>query len=354
VKAFRICSPSSSFFRHQSGGVTVEAALVFGFLVTVFMLFFDLARLFQNLIHLPLLTYNASVPLGKYAPEIAPEISEARVARLFADLTRNLEDAPVVTTSTDENGTVTMTIDAALKSNFQAIWGSLNLQMQVTAPQLAAATNNVPESAGPDPCGCEVGDGECSGSSGSECDTYESPAVTLPDSPPGSYGYDPQPTATPNPTATPDGGGGCFSGDTLITMADGSQRPIATIKRGDRVLSYDTRRKRQMSGRVRYAFKIRVAGDYYLLNGSIKVTGEHPFFADGRWVKVKDLKIGDSLMLVSGEKAVLFSMERVFEALPVYNMSVARYRDYYAAGILVHNKDSEDLPFDMGGSGDDP
>lgn len=161
------------------------------------------------------------------------------------------------------------------------------------------------------------------------------------------YGCDGQCQSTPpifpcgdsnNPPPGDSGGGfTCFAPGTPISLANGMQLPIEKLQVGDLVLSYDVDSGRQAAGRV-----IRtMSGEshsYFLLNDSIKVTAEHPFFVDGEWRPVKDLKPGDSLLTVTGNQIQLASKEEVREEIQIHNITVEGYHNYYAAGILVHNK----------------
>ncbi len=71
----------------------------------------------------------------------------------------------------------------------------------------------------------------------------------------------------------------CFLPGTEINMADGSKKNIEEIEVGDDVLSWDFEDEEFVSGEVVDNFK-RESDSYYVINGEIKVTGEHPF-----WVK---------------------------------------------------------------------
>jgi hypothetical protein len=70
----------------------------------------------------------------------------------------------------------------------------------------------------------------------------------------------------------------CFSGTTLVLMADGSTKIIKDIGIGEKVMGYDFAAGRFTSCEVvdNYA---TVQNDYYILNGGLKVTAGHPFYA---------------------------------------------------------------------------
>jgi hypothetical protein len=63
----------------------------------------------------------------------------------------------------------------------------------------------------------------------------------------------------------------------------------------------------------------------------------HPYYVEGEWIRVKDLKKGDKLLNKSGHTVPIKSLKRVEESLAVYNMEVEGQHNYFANDILVHN-----------------
>ena len=75
---------------------------------------------------------------------------------------------------------------------------------------------------------------------------------------------------------------------------------------------------------------------------TISNTEEHPYWVVGKgWVEAKDLKIGDQVLLASGEKAAIENgtKEKLETPVKVYNFEVADWHTYFVAdiGVLVHN-----------------
>ena len=79
-------------------------------------------------------------------------------------------------------------------------------------------------------------------------------------------------------------GGGCFIAGTMITMADGSLKPVEQVDIGDTV---------SVGGKVFATGKFLI-DNLYDYNG-IKVSGTHMVKEDGAWVRVEDSRIGRSL-----------------------------------------------------------
>jgi hypothetical protein len=81
-----------------------------------------------------------------------------------------------------------------------------------------------------------------------------------------------------------EGGGGCFIKGTLVTMADGSKKPIEKVDLGDIVAE---------GGKV-FAVGRFLNTELYDYKG-IKVSGSHMVNEDGTWMRVRDTKHGKSL-----------------------------------------------------------
>jgi len=156
----------------------------------------------------------------------------------------------------------------------------------------------------------------------------------------------PTPTLTPTATPTPTPTFFCFTGDTLISTAMGPV-PIDKLAAGDSVLSYDLASRSFVPGRVASVFSREVRGylSVHLGDGTtIRVTGEHPFYdaASGSYRAIKTFHPGESVSRVTPHGLAplqILSIERIDESVRVYNLHVDEDdHNYFAAGVLVHNK----------------
>ncbi|MEK6848255.1 MAG: polymorphic toxin-type HINT domain-containing protein, partial [Nanoarchaeota archaeon] len=138
-----------------------------------------------------------------------------------------------------------------------------------------------------------------------------------------------------------------FRGDTAIMLANGSEQEIARLKVGDEVLSYDLNNYEIKKGKVDKIFVRNVTRylnlTYVTEEGSyrnIYTTDEHPFYVNKKWVKAYALKKGDSLFTLGGTKVVILSVENIIEKneIPVYNVHIDSFENYFAENVLVHNK----------------
>ena len=72
----------------------------------------------------------------------------------------------------------------------------------------------------------------------------------------------------------------------------------------------------------------------------LQVTEEHPFLVNDSWIPAKELVVGDELLTIDGEKVRITEIEEVVseESFKVYNLHVGGWNDFFAGGVLVHNK----------------
>jgi hypothetical protein len=165
------------------------------------------------------------------------------------------------------------------------------------------------------------------------------------------YGYFCQETGDP----CVGGGPGCFLAGTMISTPDGN-RPIESLREGDAIwcVSDDGRK---VAGKVEATLR-HVSDGYCRLNGSTLVTGDHRFLvagmgrnvvaglgsenyethALGQWIPLKNLDVGQQLLRIDGTQETVETIDNVDRGVRVYNLEVSPYHNYFANGILVHNK----------------
>ena len=127
-------------------------------------------------------------------------------------------------------------------------------------------------------------------------------------------------------------------------ITDKGEKPIEEIQVGDKVLSQNVENGEKGYKEVKQLFVHEVDTLYHVQIKGITIsnTDEHPYWVVGKgWGEAKDLKIGDQVLLASGEKAAIENgtKEKLETPVKVYNFEVADWHTYFVAelGVLVHN-----------------
>jgi hypothetical protein len=91
------------------------------------------------------------------------------------------------------------------------------------------------------------------------------------------------------------------------------------------------------------------ADSFVRINGRLLATDNHPFYADGAWVRADSLQVGANLLLardVDATAGVALELEptRVSELtastgpVTTYNLEIDVHHSYFAGGFLVHDR----------------
>ena len=141
---------------------------------------------------------------------------------------------------------------------------------------------------------------------------------------------------------------GCVPAGTPVHMADGSQRSIETVERGDRILVWDEATNTLVPGAVeaRLTHAEKDVETLCLNAGGrdLHVTDNHPLrTADGCWKPAGELRPGDRILVrdpASGnlvEERIASVVQDTSAQRVVYNLKTT-HGNYLAADFLVHNK----------------
>jgi len=138
----------------------------------------------------------------------------------------------------------------------------------------------------------------------------------------------------------------CFVPDALVTMADGSTKPIQEVAVGDEVKGQNG------TNTVLENNVNRVQARLYSINSySHFVTDTHPFLTTEGWksfnpgvtndlhpdLNVTHLEVGDELVTESGTE-VLQRAAKIYKVTPIFNLNVDGDDTYIVNGFVVHNK----------------
>jgi uncharacterized protein (TIGR02145 family) len=137
--------------------------------------------------------------------------------------------------------------------------------------------------------------------------------------------------------------GACLTGNTPVTMADGSFKKIKDIQIGDKILSFNETTKVIEPDTVTklISYTADQMGEYYLTittddGKKIEVTPDHLTYVGGQWIEAGKLQVGDILLNSQNQNIQIVSIEKVYNQVPVYNFEVKNNHDYFA-NFLVHN-----------------
>ena len=138
----------------------------------------------------------------------------------------------------------------------------------------------------------------------------------------------------------------CLTGDTLVTMADGSEKRIDEIELGDEVLSYDWNTMKLVPNKVVYtdkdAGKTHTEYDVWTFSdGSfVKTVHRHRFYNVERkaFVYMDEWQMGEHAVNINGEKVALVSHERVEETVNHYKITGEKGTNYFANGLLTGDR----------------
>jgi len=137
-----------------------------------------------------------------------------------------------------------------------------------------------------------------------------------------------------------------FSANTIVVTQDGD-KPIAEVEVGDLVMGYS-----EVADAVSFMHVTATHNELHettldvTIDGEVvHTTNEHPFFVikedDGKWVKAKDLQVGDVIFNTMDKDGIVEAVEVVDESQVMYNLSVQLIASYFVGNgqWLVHNDD---------------
>ena len=135
--------------------------------------------------------------------------------------------------------------------------------------------------------------------------------------------------------------GTCIGEGTIVETASG---PVAVqhLRVGDRIWSYDVERGQRVLASVT-AMRSHVAPGALRI-GELVVTAEHPVFSEGNFVPAGELELEDRLLNFDLNRITIERIDRIDHPIAVYDVTVDGVHNYFAGGLLVHNKDREYWP----------
>jgi hypothetical protein len=150
-------------------------------------------------------------------------------------------------------------------------------------------------------------------------------------------------------TMTPDGKatsfararkGFCLARGTKVSTPAG-EVAVESLRSGQEVWSYDVERQQLVRASVLGVFPSRAQATI-LVNDALRMTGDHPVFVqrEGKptWQRADALKAGDVLQHRDGSLVEVRTLDKVSSEIDVFDVAVDGPHNFFAAGVLVHNK----------------
>lgn len=135
--------------------------------------------------------------------------------------------------------------------------------------------------------------------------------------------------------------GGCFAGDTPISLPGDKSKPISDLKVGDEIITRTSENdSHPVKAKVTKIHQTTVDG-YLIVNQELKITPNHILYVNQRWQQAANLQIGDTLINDQGQETTVDSIEWQKQNTQVYNLEVEKYHTFFAGGIWVHNQKGE-------------
>lgn len=133
---------------------------------------------------------------------------------------------------------------------------------------------------------------------------------------------------------------GCFPGDALVTLEDGSKAKFSDIKPGDMVMTYDIGYDLLVAKPVLDVYTFD-SNHLYTINGHFITTGGERLLTQDGWKKVNSLQVGDKVLMEQNMVDVE-SIDYQPDDLKVYNLQIADTHNFYVStgesgSYLVHN-----------------
>lgn len=138
----------------------------------------------------------------------------------------------------------------------------------------------------------------------------------------------------------------CLTGDTLITLADSSQKRIDEITTADKVLSINPETNELEADEIIYCdsaeSKTHTEYDIYTLSDGteIKTVHRHRFYNMERqaMVYMDEWNIGEHFIKIDGSSPALVTHKKVIETVKHYTIFTKKNQNYFANGALSGNR----------------
>lgn len=134
-------------------------------------------------------------------------------------------------------------------------------------------------------------------------------------------------------------GGQCVHKNTIIEKFNGEKIKIMELKENDIIKAFNFKKNKTVNAKCEKIFKRTAKEAYEIITRSKKIvaTAEHLFFIDGIKERyVENLSVGDELLTPTGKEEII-RINKIKSSGHFYDLTIPRYENFIANGILVHN-----------------
>ena len=133
--------------------------------------------------------------------------------------------------------------------------------------------------------------------------------------------------------------GKCFTGDTMITLSDGTYHQIKHIELGNKIKTYDDETGKLQNSIVLEVVKVlhdNLIKYKFSDNTEIMATDDHPFYVDENY---RTLEVGDEVLNDELNKLSVVSVEKIDGLIETYNINRTNNgKNYFANRVLVSDE----------------
>ena len=121
---------------------------------------------------------------------------------------------------------------------------------------------------------------------------------------------------------------------TLVETPAGP-RPIEQLRVGDKVWGFDLQRHEPVVTQIQSIDQTRAKETVQV--GMLRVTADHPLYANGQWKPAGKLSANDPLLARDLTQKPAGPSQTVAGEIDVYDVRVNEPKNFFAGGVLVHN-----------------
>lgn len=126
----------------------------------------------------------------------------------------------------------------------------------------------------------------------------------------------------------------CIASDMMITMADGTLKPIQDIKEGNILRTYNEKSRSFRSIKVEQIEK-KEEKEFMVFNDSLRTSKSHSLYSTEGWVSAFNIRIGMYLVRVDNSAEQVYKIELIKQPIQVFGVVLKQEAGFFAEGYCV-------------------